>query len=466
MNHAPNQNDWSAAYTSLSGSWAPNIQNATVNGHMHNDVSSDSAISHAYDVPQVSLHGNLAYTTGQALSPQTHNGRTTPSTMVPMTPDMQHFNSYLSHDYPASHSHNLNPYSFPCQAMVPTAAANPWADAAYTLGTQIRAADHNRRISPAHEYQSPQLCPQLPRPVPDHHSANAYSHHDLSSNQVNTAQYEPTTMPHASMFAQAWLPVSAPAFPTTTSSSLTAPVITETQPSIKSSHMESVANAILRLTERTKQTVQQEQSVQPAHEIPPTPPGLASASSSSSSWMSSSSQLAEISSSGSLVTAQLIDSVPSTPVASTSGTRTEESMGKDLGWLDTIHENLEIGSDGRPRKQRRMKGEPPRDLAQRRYACDLCTDEPRLFARPSALKIHMVSCRLAKGTRHLHELTGHILLQLTHTKEKREHRKSLPYTMCAHHCLNFLQRIFVRLVIAPLPSPRISSGIKDFISLN
>lgn len=466
MDHAPNQNNWSAAYTSLSVSWATNIPNATVSRHVHNDVLGSSSISHAYDVPQVSLRGNSPYTTGQTLSPQAHNGRITPSTMVQLTPEMQHFSSYLSQHYPVSHSHNLNPYSFPCQAMVPTAAANPWADAAYTLGTQIRV-DHNGRISPAHEYQSPQLCPQLPLPVPDHNSANAYLHHDLSSNQVNTAQYEPTTMPHASMFAQAWLPISAPAFPTSTSSPLAAPVITETQHSIKSSHMESVANAILRLTERTKQTVQQEQSVQPAHEIPATPPDLGSASSSSSSWISSSSQLAEISSSGTtLVTAQLTDSVPSTPLPFTSGTRSEESMGKDLGSLDTIHENAEIGSDGRPRKQRRMKGEPPRDLAQRRYACDLCTDEPRLFARPSALKIHMVSCRLAKGTRHLHELTGHILLQLTHTKEKREHRKSLPYTMCAHHCLNFLQRIFVRLVIAPLPSPRISSGIKDFISLN
>ncbi|KAK4046050.1 hypothetical protein OIV83_006396 [Microbotryomycetes sp. JL201] len=48
------------------------------------------------------------------------------------------------------------------------------------------------------------------------------------------------------------------------------------------------------------------------------------------------------------------------------------------------------------RKQRRKNGEPPRDLAQRRYACDLCVGEPKLFARPSALRIH----------------------KLTHTKEK------------------------------------------------
>ena len=46
------------------------------------------------------------------------------------------------------------------------------------------------------------------------------------------------------------------------------------------------------------------------------------------------------------------------------------------------------GVDGTPRKQRRKNGEPPRDLAQRRYACELCSD--RSFARPSALAIHMV----------------------------------------------------------------------------
>ncbi|GAA5858634.1 hypothetical protein JCM1840_006493 [Sporobolomyces johnsonii] len=50
----------------------------------------------------------------------------------------------------------------------------------------------------------------------------------------------------------------------------------------------------------------------------------------------------------------------------------------------------------KPRKKRRKLGEPPRDLAQRKYACELCVEEPKSFARPSALKIHM----------------------LTHTKEK------------------------------------------------
>ncbi|GAA5927001.1 hypothetical protein JCM1841_001607 [Sporobolomyces salmonicolor] len=50
----------------------------------------------------------------------------------------------------------------------------------------------------------------------------------------------------------------------------------------------------------------------------------------------------------------------------------------------------------KPRKKRRKLGEPPRDLAQRKYVCELCVEEPKSFARPSALKIHM----------------------LTHTKEK------------------------------------------------
>ncbi|KAK4048872.1 C2H2-type domain-containing protein [Microbotryomycetes sp. JL221] len=60
----------------------------------------------------------------------------------------------------------------------------------------------------------------------------------------------------------------------------------------------------------------------------------------------------------------------------------EDKSGKDMS--------------GKVRKQRRKANEPPRDLAQRRYVCDLCVGEPKLFARPSALRIH----------------------KLTHTKEK------------------------------------------------
>ncbi|GAA5840038.1 hypothetical protein JCM11251_006592 [Rhodosporidiobolus azoricus] len=54
------------------------------------------------------------------------------------------------------------------------------------------------------------------------------------------------------------------------------------------------------------------------------------------------------------------------------------------------------GKPKKPRRKRRKLGEPPRDLAQRKYVCELCVDQPKSFARPSALKIHM----------------------LTHTKEK------------------------------------------------
>lgn len=42
------------------------------------------------------------------------------------------------------------------------------------------------------------------------------------------------------------------------------------------------------------------------------------------------------------------------------------------------------------RKARRKNGEPPRDWLQRRYSCELCLEEPKSFARPSALRIHMV----------------------------------------------------------------------------
>lgn len=56
-------------------------------------------------------------------------------------------------------------------------------------------------------------------------------------------------------------------------------------------------------------------------------------------------------------------------------------------------------SEGRKgRVPRRRPNEPPRNPNMRRYPCPLCVVTPRTFARPSALKIHM----------------------LTHTKEKRE----------------------------------------------
>ncbi|GAA5864734.1 hypothetical protein JCM8547_008290 [Rhodosporidiobolus lusitaniae] len=45
----------------------------------------------------------------------------------------------------------------------------------------------------------------------------------------------------------------------------------------------------------------------------------------------------------------------------------------------------------KPRRKRRKMGEPPRDLAQRKYVCELCVDEPKSFARPSALRIHQLT---------------------------------------------------------------------------
>lgn len=73
------------------------------------------------------------------------------------------------------------------------------------------------------------------------------------------------------------------------------------------------------------------------------------------------------------------------------------------------------GSDRKPRRQRRRNGEPPRDLALRKYSCLLCIEEPRAFARPSALKIHMVRASFAPA---IVLLTTCRWSQLTHTKEK------------------------------------------------
>lgn len=49
--------------------------------------------------------------------------------------------------------------------------------------------------------------------------------------------------------------------------------------------------------------------------------------------------------------------------------------------------------DGTARKPRRKKGEAPKDWAQRKYVCEICSDadEPVAFSRPSALRTHQVS---------------------------------------------------------------------------
>lgn len=77
-------------------------------------------------------------------------------------------------------------------------------------------------------------------------------------------------------------------------------------------------------------------------------------------------------------------------------------------------------SDGRKgRVPRRKPTEPPRNPNMRRYPCPLCVVTPRTFARPSALKIHM----------------------LTHTKEKREYFHPLRrvlHTVGGGECLFFL----------------------------
>lgn len=61
---------------------------------------------------------------------------------------------------------------------------------------------------------------------------------------------------------------------------------------------------------------------------------------------------------------------------------------------DESEGSLDSSHDPKKRKQRRRNGESPRDLAPRRHQCELCIEEPRSFARPSALKIHMVRLKL------------------------------------------------------------------------
>ena len=74
----------------------------------------------------------------------------------------------------------------------------------------------------------------------------------------------------------------------------------------------------------------------------------------------------------------------------------------------TAYDPAAPSTDGRKvRVPRRKPNEPPRNPNMRRYPCPLCIVTPRTFARPSALKIHM----------------------LTHTKEKRESRTGLVFVL-------------------------------------
>lgn len=85
--------------------------------------------------------------------------------------------------------------------------------------------------------------------------------------------------------------------------------------------------------------------------------------------------------------------VPSLPGPSSLGGFAEPPSSHD-GLQDESEGSLDSSHDPKKRKQRRRNGESPRDLAPRRHQCELCIEEPRSFARPSALKIHMVRLKL------------------------------------------------------------------------
>lgn len=88
----------------------------------------------------------------------------------------------------------------------------------------------------------------------------------------------------------------------------------------------------------------------------------------------------------------------SQPSSISSATR-QNVNANGYGTAFSAYEPQSAGAAGaRPRQPRRRPNEPPRNPALRRYPCRECIVTPRTFARPSALKIHM----------------------LTHTKEKRE----------------------------------------------
>jgi hypothetical protein len=78
------------------------------------------------------------------------------------------------------------------------------------------------------------------------------------------------------------------------------------------------------------------------------------------------------------------------PINTDMKPRDPSSVDDDQSISQQDQEDQLEGGDKKPRRQRRRNGQPPRDLALRKYSCLLCIEEPRAFARPSALKIHMV----------------------------------------------------------------------------
>ncbi|KDE06166.1 hypothetical protein MVLG_03448 [Microbotryum lychnidis-dioicae p1A1 Lamole] len=68
-----------------------------------------------------------------------------------------------------------------------------------------------------------------------------------------------------------------------------------------------------------------------------------------------------------------------------------EGEGEGEGKEDEEESETVSANDADGKLRRRKISEASRESAQRRYRCEMCVGEPRVFARPSALKIHMLT---------------------------------------------------------------------------
>ncbi|SCZ87558.1 BZ3500_MvSof-1268-A1-R1_Chr2-2g05024 [Microbotryum saponariae] len=68
-----------------------------------------------------------------------------------------------------------------------------------------------------------------------------------------------------------------------------------------------------------------------------------------------------------------------------------EGEGEGEGEEDEEESETISANDSDGKLRRRKISEASREYAQRRYRCEMCVGEPRMFARPSALRIHMLT---------------------------------------------------------------------------
>lgn len=449
MANSSNQASWDYAYLpfELSTATADETSSPWSAGRLHAPASYDSAPLHQAhthndgyaDIPGVSYRSRPSYTddtvsSGTELSRAGNNGLEA----VADVPQAYQWQQAAYQDW-------INNMQSPMQLALPPAPQAPaigqeWSHPSYTFPALSQA--------PAHfmEYAASPAPP--PASTAFHRSAHGPTHSDSeTSPRGQLDAMLPPAMSHNSSYADTWLAQQRLGRPLAHAQAQP-PAAVAQLPSVPPavSRVDSVANAILQLTELAKK---QQARTAPTHTAKPQVDTQAlpmPESPFSSPWLST----PELSNS-STQPSPLVTSV-ATPSSGSAPNSACQPSCDTKAWLSSSSRpttplpppvagpsNLALtqsseayasapSTDLKEESGAEQATAPRRkqnegSMTGRRYACELCTDEVRLFARPSALKIHMVRAAGTAAGLQASLTPLRSPLQLTHTKEKRE---------CAH----------------------------------